>query len=213
MGPRTSGTLRICPPLACTRGPRRRGGQLGCRPGLHRRDGRIQAPRGRGHRRHPRHPSLDPRLRHPRDRGRLQLAGQHRPQFRPARGGSGGCVHELETRNALLESTQMTAVSEAGVETGSCDGTVTGAPRRWLQLEGATLLVGTLVAFSTTHRSWWLIPLVLFLPDLFAAGYLGGSRIGANLYNVAHATPVPTLLVGLGWWQHNSIVLGPGLLW
>jgi hypothetical protein len=107
----------------------------------------------------------------------------------------------------------MTAVSEAGVETGSCDGTVTGAPRRWLQLEGATLLVGTLVAFSTTHRSWWLIPLVLFLPDLFAAGYLGGSRIGANLYNVAHATPVPTLLVGLGWWQHNSIVLVLGLVW
>jgi hypothetical protein len=55
----------------------------------------------------------------------------------------------------------MTAVSGAGVEIGACDGTVTGSPRRWLRLKGATLLVGTLVAFSTTHRSWWLIPLVL----------------------------------------------------
>ncbi len=99
------------------------------------------------------------------------------------------------------------------METWSCEGTVAGAPRRWLQLEGATLLVATLVAFSTTHRSWWLIPLVLFFPDLFAAGYIGGSRMGANLYNVAHATPLPALLAGFGWWQHNSIVLVVGLVW
>jgi Domain of unknown function (DUF4260) len=91
----------------------------------------------------------------------------------------------------------MTSVS-IGPETGSSHGAVVGAPRLWLRLEGATLLVGTLVAFSTTHRSWWLLPLVLFLPDLFAAGYLAGSRIGANLYNVAHATPLPALMVGLG---------------
>ena len=37
-------------------------------------------------------------------------------------------------------------------------------------------MVGALVAFSSTHRSWWLVPLVLFLPDLFMAGYVGGTR-------------------------------------
>jgi hypothetical protein len=107
----------------------------------------------------------------------------------------------------------MTVLGHAATEATSSDGTVVGAPRRWLQLEGATLLVGTLIAFSTTHRSWWLVPLVLFLPDLFAAGYLGGTRIGAHIYNVAHTTALPTLLVGLGWWQHNSIVLVLGLVW
>ena len=50
-------------------------------------------------------------------------------------------------------------------------------------------MVGALVAFSSTHRSWWLVPLVLFLPDLFMAGYVGGTRIGAHLYNLAHTTP------------------------
>src|ERR1700689_5233455 len=92
----------------------------------------------------------------------------------------------------------MTKATPVEVETTSPDGSVTGAPRRWLQLEGATLLVGSLVAFSTTHRSWWLVPLVLLLPEVFAAGYLGGSRVGAHLYNIAHATPLPVMLVGFG---------------
>ena len=107
----------------------------------------------------------------------------------------------------------MTEPTPVEVETTSPDGSVTGAPRRWLQLEGATLLVGSLVAFSTTHRSWWLVPLVLLLPDIFVAGYLGGSRVGAHLYNMAHATPLPVLLVGFGWWQLRSTVLVLGLVW
>jgi hypothetical protein len=48
--------------------------------------------------------------------------------------------------------------------------------------------VGSLVAYLTTHHPWWLVPLVLFLPDLFAAGGLGGSRVGAHVYNIGHAT-------------------------
>jgi len=96
---------------------------------------------------------------------------------------------------------------------GMLDGTVVGAPRLWLQLEGATLVVGALVAFSSTHRSWWLVPLVLFLPDLFMAGYVGGTRIGAHVYNLAHTTPLPALMVGYGWWQHRALFLALGLVW
>lgn len=91
----------------------------------------------------------------------------------------------------------MTASSQVKMETKSSDGSVTGAPRRWLQLEGATMLAGSLIVFSATHRSWLLVPLVLFLPDLFVAGYLGGIRVGAYLYNAAYATPLPVILVGL----------------
>jgi hypothetical protein len=93
------------------------------------------------------------------------------------------------------------------------DGTVIGAPRLWLQLEGATLFVASLVAFSTTHRSWWLVPLVLFFPDLFMAGYVGGTRIGAHVYNLAHTTTLPALMVGYGWWQNSQLFLALGLVW
>jgi mRNA-degrading endonuclease YafQ of YafQ-DinJ toxin-antitoxin module len=45
------------------------------------------------------------------------------------------------------------------------------------------------------------------------AGYLGGTRLGAIMYNLAHSTPLPALLVGLGWWRHEDLVLALGLVW
>jgi hypothetical protein len=93
------------------------------------------------------------------------------------------------------------------------NGTVTGAPRRWLRLEAAALLVGALIAYATTRQPWWLVPVVLVLPDLAMTGYLGGTRVGAFFYNLAHTTPVPALIIGLGWWQHRPLILALGLVW
>jgi Domain of unknown function (DUF4260) len=92
-------------------------------------------------------------------------------------------------------------------------GAVTGAPRRWLRLEAAVVLIGALLAYSTTDQSWWLIPAGILVPDLMMAGYLAGTRIGAAIYNLAHATPLPASLIGLGWWQHRSLVAAVGLIW
>ena len=107
----------------------------------------------------------------------------------------------------------MTISRRAVTNTEKSMGTVIGAPRLWLQLEGVTLLTGSLVAFSTTHRSWWLVPLVIFLPDFLMLGYTAGTRIGALVYNLAHATPLPALMVGVAWWQRNSLWLAVGTIW
>jgi uncharacterized protein DUF4260 len=93
------------------------------------------------------------------------------------------------------------------------DGTVTGEPRVWLRIEGATLLVGSLVAYRSTQQPWWLVPLTLLVPDVLMVGYLGGTRLGARLYNLAHAAPLPAIMVGLGWWQAKPLVLALGLVW
>jgi len=92
-------------------------------------------------------------------------------------------------------------------------GVVTGAPRRWLRLEAAVVLIGALVAYSATGRSWWLVPAGILLPDVSMAGYLAGTRIGAIAYNLVHATPLPASLIGLGWWQHKPLVAAVGLVW
>jgi Domain of unknown function (DUF4260) len=92
-------------------------------------------------------------------------------------------------------------------------GAVTAAPRRWLQLEAAVVLIGALIAYSTTHQSWWLVPAGILLPDLVMAGYVAGTRIGAAIYNLAHATPLPAVLIGLGWWHHEPLVAASGLIW
>jgi hypothetical protein len=95
----------------------------------------------------------------------------------------------------------------------SSDGAVVGVPRRWLRLEGLTLLLGSLVAYSTTRQAWWLVPVTLLSPDLLMVGYLAGTRSGGSMYNLAHTTSLPAALIGLGWWQHQRLALALGLVW
>jgi hypothetical protein len=66
----------------------------------------------------------------------------------------------------------------AALDSKRSDGTVLGAPRRWLRLEGATLLVGALLAFSTTRQASWLVPLTVQAPDFLAVGYRSGTALG-----------------------------------
>lgn len=106
----------------------------------------------------------------------------------------------------------MTAGCSAGAAVPP-DGTVTGTPRRWLRLEGAVLLAGCLIAYSATRQTWWLVPLTILLPDLLMVGYLGGTRLGAQLYNTAHSTLLPAVMTGLGWWQSKPLVVALGLIW
>jgi hypothetical protein len=106
------------------------------------------------------------------------------------------------------------AVTDGGATTASAaDGIVVGTPRRLLRFEGAVLFIGALLAYSTTDRAWWLVPLTLLLPDLTMIGYLGGTRLGAYLYNVGHSTPLPAAVVAIGWWQDKSLIVALGLVW
>jgi hypothetical protein len=111
--------------------------------------------------------------------------------------------------------TKTTAAARAGrdPQKDSGDGSVVAGPRRLLRIEAAVLLAGCLIAFSTTHRSWWLAAAAVLLPDLAMVGYLGGTRLGAIFYNAAHSAPAPAVVIGLGWWQHEPLVLAIGLIW
>ncbi|MGA3218370.1 MAG: DUF4260 domain-containing protein [Acidimicrobiales bacterium] len=92
-------------------------------------------------------------------------------------------------------------------------GSVVGAPRSWLMAEGAALLVVSLIAYSSTGHAWWLVPALVLLPDVFMGGYLHSTRLGAHVYNVAHATVLPAVMVGIGWWAGNSWAMAIGLIW
>lgn len=107
----------------------------------------------------------------------------------------------------------VTTSSGAELVDAVAGGTVHGSPRRWLRIEGAALLTGSLIAYSATDQVWWLIPVAILLPDLSMMGYLGGTRLGARIYNVAHTTPIPAAVVGIGWWQHTPLAAALGLIW
>lgn len=92
-------------------------------------------------------------------------------------------------------------------------GVVVGAPRRWLGLEGLVLLAGALIAYSTLGQPWWLVPAGILVPDIAMSGYVAGTRLGAHLYNLAHATLVPAVMLGIGYWQADRLLMALALIW
>ena len=108
----------------------------------------------------------------------------------------------------------MTTASRHGQgAVSSGKGVVAGAPRRWLLLEGLVLLAGALIAFGALGQPWWLVPAAILAPDIAMTGYLAGIRPGAHLYNLTHATPLPAVMLGAGYWQANRLVMALALVW
>jgi hypothetical protein len=80
-------------------------------------------------------------------------------------------------------------------------------------MEGGVLLVAALLAFAATDQTWWLVPALLFVPDVFMAGYARSSRLGALTYNLAHSYPLPALVGALALWQDAPAAQAAAVLW
>jgi hypothetical protein len=95
----------------------------------------------------------------------------------------------------------------------SAEGVVTGAPRRWLSVEGLVLLASALIVFGILGQAWWLVLAAILAPDIAMSGYLAGTRPGAHLYNLTHATVLPAVMLGVGYWQADRLVMALALVW
>ena len=67
-----------------------------------------------------------------------------------------------------------------------------------IRLEEGGIFLFSLYLFSTLDYPWWLFPLLLFVPDISMLGYLGGTRVGAILYNILHFRALALLLFVVG---------------
>ena len=91
---------------------------------------------------------------------------------------------------------------------------VTGMPLRILRSEGLVLLVAAIAAFFTgLDEPWWLVPLLLFVPDLFMVGYARSKRAGALLYNFAHSYVAPAVLGAVALAAGEPLWQGVALIW
>lgn len=96
-----------------------------------------------------------------------------------------------------------------------------------LKLEEIMLFALSIFLFTKLDYAWWWYPVLLFTPDISMLGYLGGTRLGAIIYDIVHlralsigiyilgailANP-PLQLAGLILFGHSSLdrVLGFGL--
>ncbi len=90
---------------------------------------------------------------------------------------------------------------------------MTTDPTRVLRLEGLALLVVALVAYAALGFSWWVFAALVLLPDLSMLAYAGGPRVGATVYNLAHATVLPIAVVLVGFLSGSDVALLVGLVW
>ena len=107
----------------------------------------------------------------------------------------------------------------------------TAAPAAWQQFLGVivialvvwaivrelevrlVLLTAALVGFAATGQPWWLLPALIFVPDLSMLGYLGGTRLGAALYNAGHTYLAPAAVAGGAAAGHRPLLLAVALVW
>ncbi|MEO7295581.1 MAG: DUF4260 domain-containing protein [Candidatus Limnocylindria bacterium] len=68
-----------------------------------------------------------------------------------------------------------------------------------LRVEAVALFVaGVLLYVQLNGNALWLLPLLL-APDVSMIGYLGGPRLGAITYNLAHNLATALVILAIGW--------------
>jgi hypothetical protein len=98
------------------------------------------------------------------------------------------------TRTATTPATSDTTA--AGPAPDAFDGRAWIRP--WLRLEGLAVLGAGLAGFLALGLPWYLFAGLLLLPDVSAAGYLRGPRVGAIVYNAVHDLFTGAAIAGIG---------------
>ena len=81
------------------------------------------------------------------------------------------------------------------------------------RLEGGVLLLLSLLIYAKLGGPWlWYIVLIL-APDLFMLGYLGGTRLGAAVYNLGHTWLLPGILLAVGIIGGASFAVDVAVIW
>ena len=92
------------------------------------------------------------------------------------------------------------------------DGTVGGEPKAWLRAEGLVAFALSTALYFAVGAPVWLYFVLILAPDLAMFGYLGGPKLGATAYNLAHSYAGPAVLAVIGVLT-TSAAFGVALIW
>ncbi|MHB8652029.1 MAG: DUF4260 domain-containing protein [Minisyncoccota bacterium] len=82
-----------------------------------------------------------------------------------------------------------------------------------LKLEAVAFFIATVWAYYLVGASWWIFLVLILVPDIFIAGYLKDSKIGALVYNIGHMYIVPLSLLGVYLLFNILILLPISIIW
>lgn len=109
---------------------------------------------------------------------------------------------------SLIMGHSMTENAGAGAT-----GAVTGGVKTMLRLEGLALFIGMTLLYGIWDGSWWIYAVLFFVPDISFAGYLGGPKFGALLYNAAHSYLLPMAIMTYGLADAAPLILSIAMIW
>jgi hypothetical protein len=109
---------------------------------------------------------------------------------------------------------QIAAGPATGARPSSSAGMTNGAVRAWLRLEGLAAFVAGLALYAAVGGNWLLFVPLLLAPDISAAGFLAGPRVGTFTYNAIHTWLPGLAVLGLGAWLASPgvVIVGAVLI-
>jgi Domain of unknown function (DUF4260) len=92
-------------------------------------------------------------------------------------------------------------------------GATNGPVRNLLRLEALALFLAAIALYAHSGAGWKLFAILILVPDLSMAFYLGGPRIGALAYNAAHSTIGPIALAAASFFVPQPLLMPIALIW
>lgn len=81
-----------------------------------------------------------------------------------------------------------------------------------LKLEELSMLALGIFLFELTGYSWWVFPVLFFVPDISFAGYYFGNGPGAIVYNIFHHKGIAIFLFFCGFLFGSEVVKLAGII-
>ena len=81
-----------------------------------------------------------------------------------------------------------------------------------LKLEHVAILIACYCISLYLGYAWWLFFALLLLPDISMVGYAINNKWGALLYNLFHHQGIALVVIGVGWYTAQPIVLLTGII-
>lgn len=84
--------------------------------------------------------------------------------------------------------------------------------RNVIKLEELGQFLFSVYLFLNTDYAWWVFPVLLFTPDIAILGYLGSTKLGAFLYNIAHHKLIAMCLLIFGYYTEGAPFILCGII-
>lgn len=80
-------------------------------------------------------------------------------------------------------------------------------PKLLLHLEGAAVLIASIIVYQQWHASWLWFGLLFLVPDFSMLGYIANQKLGAAGYNLVHTYTAPLLICLILWLSGQNMWL------